>query len=282
MQAGLWGRELELVSMSEQWGMAAADGRAVGPLVRFLRGHDAELRRTAAVALGEIDDPRATEALAEAMRDRDDGVRRFAAEALGQSKSPAGVPVLIKALTDPAAAVREAAEAALEQVGESAVPALVAALHNGPLITRRSAAAVLGRIADMRAITPLLDVLRGYVSYGALHLSASAALGEIAVRHPVPELREALPLLRGLAPWAKQHQETMRRIEAATAGTRNLPLPAAPPAAASGTDHLPIPAAPPQLPSQTLPIPAAPEPAAAAEGRKTLFGSIRLGRKPTP
>ena len=81
------------------------------------------------------------------MRDRDDGVRRFAAEALGQSKSSAGVPVLVKALADPAAGVRGAAEGALEQVGESAVPALVAALHNGPLTTRRSAAAVLGRIA---------------------------------------------------------------------------------------------------------------------------------------
>ena len=246
---------------------APGDERGIEPLVRFLRGHDAEMRRTAAVALGSFDDRRAVEALAEALRDRDAEVRRCAAASLGLSASPAAVPALVKALADPSDAVREAAEGALEQVGEAAVLELIVVLHNGPLMTRHSAAAVLGRIADTRAITPLLDVLRGYVSYGALHISASAALGEIALRHPVPELREALPLLRGLATWAKQHQETMRRIEAATVGSQSLPVPAPPPAASPR--DLPIPASSPASSPEpelgALPIPSAPELPGSAE-----------------
>lgn len=235
------------------------------------------MRRTAAVALGQVDDPRAIEALVEAARDYDAEVRRLAAESLGQSASPAAAAVLIHALADPSGAVRVAARVALEQIGEPAVLPLLAALRGGPETARRSAAAALGRIADPRAVAPLLDVLRGYVHYGVIHRSASAALGEIALRHPVPELREALPLLRGLAPWAEQHQETMRRIEAATAGSRSLPIPAAPPAASP--QALPIPAAPPPTPSLgTLPVPAS-GPHPEEKSRESILRRLRWWRK---
>lgn len=235
----------------------SADERAVGPLITFLRGQDLEMRRTAALALGRIDDPRAVAALVEAARDYDAEVRRLAAEGLGRSASPAAAAALVRSLADQAGGVRGAARTALEQIGEPAVLPLITALRDDrlPAAARQSAAAALGRIADPRAIAALLALLRGYVSYGALHRSASAALGEIALRRPVPELREALPLLRGLAPWAEQHQETIRRIEAATALSRHLPIPAAPPPAS--TQDLPIPAAPPlPPPAGPLPIPA--------------------------
>lgn len=253
-----------------------ADERAIGPLITFLRGRDTEMRRTAALALGQIDDPRAVEALIEAVRDYDAEVRRYAAESLGRSASPAAVAALVKALADQAGGVRGAARMALERIGEPAVLPLLTALRDDrlPASTRHSAAAALGRIADPRAIAPLLNVLRGYVSYGALHRSASAALGEIALRHPVPELREALPLLRGLAPWTEMHQETMRRIEAATAGSRHLPIPAAPPLASP--QDLPIPAAPPSPPSGTLPIPAS-GPHEEVGGRQSVLSRLLRG-----
>lgn len=253
------------------------DGRAIGPLITFLRGRDTEMRRTAAVALGQIDDPRAVEVLIEAARDYDAEVRRLAAEALGCSASPAAVAALIQALADQAGGVRGAARTALKRIGEPAVLPLVAALRGGgPVATRRSAAVTLGYIADPRAIAPLLAVLRGPDFDGTLHKSAAAALGEIASGHPVPELREALPVLRGLTSPTGLYRETMRRIEAATDGSRNLPVPAAPPPASA--QDLPIPALPSPPPAGTLPIPAS-GPHEEAEARPLLSLLLRRWRK---
>jgi len=65
--------------------------------------HDAapELRRMAAFALGEMDDPRAAPLLAAALEDSDAHTRAMAAEALGKLKDPQSVPSLMAHLKDP-------------------------------------------------------------------------------------------------------------------------------------------------------------------------------------
>ena len=248
---------------SQEWSVARskpADERAIDPLVGYLRGGgETELRRTAAVALGQYDDPRAVQALAEAVtRDWDIEVRRLAAEALGREGSSSAVPPLIKALGDGAEAVRDAAEQSLGRVGPAAVTGLLDALVHRNLTIRCGAALALGRIADPRAIAPLLDALRAPDYEDALAQAAARALGRIADRLPDPQLRNALPLLRRLAPQGSLYRDVLRRIESSTADVRRLPIPAAPVPVSSAT--LPIPAQP-ALPSPDgLPIPASAAP----------------------
>ena len=222
----------------------AADERAIEPLVSFLRSHDTELRRSAATALGQYGDPNAVEALSEtAARDWDSEVRRCAVEALGRSGGPSVITPLVKALADGAETVRDAAEGALARVGGPAVPSLIDALSYREMMIRRGAAAALGRIADERGVAPLIRVLRGQESEVAVCRAAAAALGEVASRRPTPLLRDALPVLRRLTERDPLYRRVMRQIEAATAGVRHLPVPAANPPPPA--DQLPVPANPP-------------------------------------
>ena len=257
--------EEEFVPEKAGWSAAhgrAADERAIEPLISFLRGNDRELRRTAVIALGQYDDARTVEVLSEAAaRDWDVEVRRGAVESLGRVGGPAVVPLLINALADRAAAVQHTAVSALQRVGPPSVPSLVAALGcrgvTAPGVTARCGmASALGRIADERAIGPLIVALRAPEYEVAVRRAAATALGEIASRRPAPELRNALPILRRMGdPADGLYHRVMRQIEAATAGVQHLPLPAARPIPAG--DDLPLPAQPPPPSPDGLPIPAA-------------------------
>jgi hypothetical protein len=68
---------------------------------------DADVRRTAAEALGSLEDPRAVDALLEALRnDSDETVRKMAAWALGEIESPRAVDALRPAVRDSNVEVR--------------------------------------------------------------------------------------------------------------------------------------------------------------------------------
>ncbi|KQC08021.1 MAG: hypothetical protein APR55_03365 [Methanolinea sp. SDB] len=83
------------------------------------------IRWRAAIALGKQGDPEAVDALISALSDENDHVREEAAEALGKIADTRAIPALIDALEDPQRGVRLRTVKALENMGESAVPALL-------------------------------------------------------------------------------------------------------------------------------------------------------------
>jgi HEAT repeat protein len=140
--------------------LAAAGPDAVGPLIQAFRNRDAEVRRLAAVALGNqgpLKGPEAKDAVRDLtilLKDKDPGVRRAAVVALGasQPKDEAAASALIDLLRDKDADVRVAVLDALPRIdsalridhepgGKIAIPVLVAALKDDSAASVRVAAA---------------------------------------------------------------------------------------------------------------------------------------------
>jgi HEAT repeat protein len=101
----------------------------------------------AASALGQIgaETEDALSPLAAALGHADADVRRAAARALGQI-GPKAVPVIKQALSSPSEEARRGAVEALGWMGSLAVPELIAALKNDRPAARRAAARALGRL----------------------------------------------------------------------------------------------------------------------------------------
>lgn len=169
------------------------DARAVEPLILCLNDQDAEVRRGAATALGSLNDARAIDPLIACLPADDDEFRQAAIAALGkldnhragerlmfylQKSNPTDAPkaALIEALGGLryAGAVetltlflanknddvsREVLNA-LARIGAPAVQPLIARLNDPQAQIRASAAEVLGRIGDGRALAPLIACLK--------------------------------------------------------------------------------------------------------------------------
>jgi HEAT repeat protein len=90
--------------------------RAPAGLLRAVRAEHPELRKTAAMALGNIADPATVDALIGLLRDSDAEVRRAAVEGLGEIGMPTAKPGLTRALTDADPEVRRAAIEALAEI----------------------------------------------------------------------------------------------------------------------------------------------------------------------
>ncbi len=160
-----------------------------------LRDADADVRSSAAWALGEIKEgtPAVVAGLLEALRDADADVRRSAAGALGEIKegTPAVVAGLLEALRDAEAYVRSSAAGALGKIGTPAVVAgLLEALRDADADVRRSAAGALGKIGTPAVVAGLLEALRDAEAY--VRSSAAGALGKIGTPAVVAGLLEAL------------------------------------------------------------------------------------------
>lgn len=82
-----------------------------------------------------------------------------AAAVLGRIRHPNAVIALAGQLTDKDRDVRESCAEALVEIGRVAVPELVNKLQTGDSIVRRLAATSLGKIADSRAMQPLVGLL---------------------------------------------------------------------------------------------------------------------------
>jgi HEAT repeat protein len=205
--------------------------------IDLLNDPDWVVRREAVITLGEMGDERCIEPLAKAMRDGDWQVREVAVEAMGQVGSPA-VEMLLKLLRD--WEVRKCAILALGKIrdervldplmlqlrndefkddainalvelGEPALPRLIAALRDKDENVRKSAVLALGRIKNGDAIDPLIEMLGNPDWF--TRLTAAAALESIGDERG----REAIKLLlkdpdmvvkmrveRILAKWKKQ------------------------------------------------------------------------------
>ena len=184
------------------------DPRALAALLAALRGDaDAEVRKYAAHALGEIKDRRAVEALVAALRDRDEEVRETAAHALYEIRDPGAAAALGAVLSgDPSAEVRKVAAMALAEMGgASAVPGLVTALRDRDPEVSQAAAHALGEIGDPRAVDALRTAVRGggpaEVRKTAIH--ALAEIGDArAVADVTPALSDPDAEVRKLAVYA--------------------------------------------------------------------------------
>lgn len=230
------------------------DERALVPLLEILLSRDPEQRRTAAFALGQISHPQIVAPLIKAVRDPDPEVRRWALLGLGRFRDPTAIPALLRSLREPGLPEREAAVTALALMGAPAIPALSEALRHFNPEAACAAAETLGRIADSRAVSPLLRALK--TPDLRLRLAAAQALGDLAAANPVPEVRAALAPLRRQA-WREEgafYRAVIRRIEAAIQPTVHLPIPASQPAPIAS--QLPVPAQAPRLDAGKLPIPA--------------------------
>lgn len=229
------------------------DERGIGPLIKTLDAHDPDLRRSAALALGHIQDPRVAEPLIKALRDPDPEVRRWAVLGLGRLGDLSAIPEMINVLRETGASQRAAAADALAMIGAPAIPTLAAALRYHLVETQCAAAGVLGRIADARALSPLIHALRSPEL--RLRMAAATALAAFASSSQGPEVRAALPPLRRLA-WQEEaafYRRVIQRIEQATASLAPLPIPAEQPVPPIA--HLPLPAQSPLPLLEGLPIP---------------------------
>jgi len=123
------------------------DPRAAVPLIESLGDVSPEVRAEAAMGLGEIGDARALKRLLEILlSDPVPFVRTRAAQALGAIGHPKVIDHLIHVLKDPEWWVRIRAIEALEQIGRSAVGALLVALENDDDEVHRRAAMALKRM----------------------------------------------------------------------------------------------------------------------------------------
>ena len=94
-------------------------GRAPAGLLRAVNSNVPELRKVAAMALGNIADPSTVDALIALLRDPDVDVRVAAVEGLGEIGTPAAKPGLTRALEDSNPEVRRAAVEALAEIEDN-------------------------------------------------------------------------------------------------------------------------------------------------------------------
>jgi HEAT repeat protein len=155
---------------------------------------DAAIRRSAAIALGELKDKKAVEPLILALKDEDESVRWKAAEALGKIKDARAVEPLIAALTVESSGrfsqrvataadalgeigdsraiepliesgsviaydIHERAINALIKIGSPALIPLINALQSNNWHIKRLVITCLGELGNPQAILPLLSTL---------------------------------------------------------------------------------------------------------------------------
>jgi HEAT repeat protein len=205
--------------------------------IDLLKNPDWVVRREAAITLGEMGDERCVEPLCHALRDGDWQVREVAIEGLGQIGSPA-VELLIKLLRDwdvrkyAIAALgkirdervlnplmlqlrndefKDDALNALVELGEPALPRLVAALKDKDENVRKQAVKALGLIKHVEAIDPLIGVLADSDFYIRVMAAAGLeAIGDDRGREAIkplmkdPDIVVRMRVERILAKWKKQ------------------------------------------------------------------------------
>ena len=168
------------------------DTRAVGPLIVALKDKHEHVRSSAADALGEIKDNRAIKPLIDALDNpnivrmgasdslvnigspavepliatlkdnKNFEVRSYVAMTLGKIKDVRAIKPLIDAMRDDQNSfdVRDVSSNSLGNFGAPAVEQLITALKDKNRYVREGAANALGIIKDVRAIEPLIKVLK--------------------------------------------------------------------------------------------------------------------------
>ncbi len=180
------------VRITAAWALGEIkDSQAVAPLIQALQDRDSWVRSRAAEALGKIKDRQAVAPLIQALQDRDSWVRSRVAEALAKIKDSQVVAALIQALHDQDSDVRSRVAEALREIKNSqAVVALIQALHDQDSWVRSIAAQALKEIKDSQAVAPLIQALNHQDSW--VRSIAAQALGEIKDSQAVAPLIQAL------------------------------------------------------------------------------------------
>lgn len=136
-------------------GITDAPGQARGATVALLNDPSAEVRLTAATALGQAPNPQTVPALVAKFEDPDGRVGDAAADTLTRIGKPA-VPALISTLQAGAGSSKVYyASRALRFIGQPAVPALTNALHAANPVVARWSARLLGDMGDTAALPAL-------------------------------------------------------------------------------------------------------------------------------
>ena len=187
----------------------------IEPLIAALRDWDQKARKAAAEALEKIAPnwPQSEAAAHQVpefiigLRNGGWDVREICAKALGRIKSPESVSPLIAALRDKSANVRWMANDSLNKItpdwpqSETAtqqVPEFIEALQDDDRDVRQAAVEALGRIRDLRSVSPLIAALRDKDT--SVRRVVNESLNKItpdwpqseAVTQQVPEFIEAL------------------------------------------------------------------------------------------
>jgi HEAT repeat protein len=203
---------------------------SVDSLIEVLeeKGTEADMRASAAYALGVIKDKRAIRSLTALLRDERYFVRQQAARALSQM-GEAAVDQLLEMADSSAPSTREAA---IEALGSSsstrAIDRVIGGLADSNANVRAAAVRALGESASERAVAALMTVMRD--ESGTLRSQASvslARLGPVALPKLVDALRDSKPSVRQLAAEAlgdigsrEAVAPLVRLIETDTSGAR--------------------------------------------------------------
>ena len=172
------------------------DARATKALAEALK--DKSIRRYAASALRDLEDPAAAPALKACLDDDDVGFRVYAAWALVHCKPDAGavLPVLIEALGSGDNSNKTLAAGALQKLGPDAAPAvptLTKALEHQRKDVRSAAVSALREIGpDAEGVVDALIIALDDEHYN-VRLGAA-----ISLRYFGPKAKSALPALEGL------------------------------------------------------------------------------------
>ncbi len=128
-------------------------------LFRLRRARSASDRAAAVRDLGVLASPLATDALVRALDDPNPDVRRQAAISIGESRDPAATAALLSELDDPEVDTRPEVIRALGRVGSAeAVPHLIRLLRDPDWQVRISSMAALGRIGGTEATQALIEM----------------------------------------------------------------------------------------------------------------------------
>ncbi len=207
--------EMKDTSKSTGWYAARALGHVghagFAPLMGALHADDPELRRRAALGLGEIreqDEPKATAALIEAAHDPDKQVRSAALQGLDSDRRPPAdiLPVLVEAMKDGDEDVRYYALAGIGNLGMDAK------------LTEEAVRAVCRAVRDPspNVRSRVADVLR---QVGTQALAGAVPYLEEAMRDPDPAIASyAVELLGGVG--ESGVASLAKRLEGADAGRR--------------------------------------------------------------
>lgn len=167
------------------------DSRALPVISAALEDTDADVRSVAAEGLGQLGVEECAAPLAKTLSsDANADVRTAAADALGSFNAKQGVTFLIAAAKDSSADVRAAVAEALSSYStEEATVALLGLVADSDEIVRDAAAESLGYVADVRAVGPLVELLKRDGSQ-SVRLSAAYALAEFSDKRATQALSD--------------------------------------------------------------------------------------------
>lgn len=187
----------------------------IGPLTRLLRDPDESARITAATILDHLLDPRSADALVDAMGDP-----VIHSIVIGTLKKLSAIRERIDHIMNELRNVeepelregaRQEAVIQLHPIGRPGVEILIEYLEDEDWVVREAAADVLGKIADIRAVEPLMERLKRDPDTGVKEL-AIKSLGLLGDARPVALLIDSIQI-RPLRVLAVEALEKIKDVE---------------------------------------------------------------------